>query len=166
MEAGLSEDHLGVLDEVVPVSSLDNAVDPGVESGQFGEGVFNVSASLGVGGEVGSFLGEEVGSESFVSVAENSVSVVAELGGDILAHELNLVAQVSLSSLGGLLCLLVVRFASISGVSWLDSADVEACSEGVGAVVWGVEQIVERGRGKVGVLAINLGQNDGGHAVV
>ena len=79
MEAGLSEDHLGVLDEVVPVSSLDNAVDPGVESGQFGEGVFNVSASLGVGGEVGSFLGEEVGSKSFVSVAENSVSVVAEL---------------------------------------------------------------------------------------
>jgi len=100
-----------------------------------------------------------------MSVAENSVAIVAELSGDILAEELDLVAVVTLSSLGGLLSLLVVGFAGITGVSWLDSDNVEAGSEGVGRVVWGVEQIVEGGGGKVGVLAVDLSQNNWGHGV-
>ena len=147
-----SEDHLGVLDEVVAVSSLNNAVDPGVESGKGGEGISHVSTGLGVGMEVSSFLGEEVGSESLMGVAENSVAVVAELGGNILAEELDLVEATLLSG-----------FASISGISWLDSADVEAGSEGVGAVVWGVEEVMELSGWEVRVLLVDFGQDNWSH---
>jgi len=45
--------------------------------------------------EVGSFLGEEVLSETFVGVEKDLVDVVAELGADILGKELNLIDQVS-----------------------------------------------------------------------
>lgn len=52
--------------------------------------------------EVGSFLGEEVLSETFVGVEKDLVDVVAELGADILGKELNLIDQVSsFRSLGG-----------------------------------------------------------------
>ena len=52
--------------------------------------------------EVGSFLGEEVLSETFVGVKKDLVDVVAELGADILSKELNLIDQVSsFRSLGG-----------------------------------------------------------------
>ena len=52
--------------------------------------------------EVGSFLGEEVLSETFVGIEKDLVDVVAELGADILGKELNLIDQVSsFRSLGG-----------------------------------------------------------------
>ena len=101
-----------------------------------------------------------------MSVAEDSVAVVRELGRDILAEELDLVAEVSSLSgwLGGLSGLLVIGSDGINGVSWLNSDNVEAGSEGVGAVVWGVEEIVEGGGSKVVVLGIDLSEDDWGHA--
>ena len=38
-----SEDHLGVLDEVESVSSLDNGVNPGVESGELIEALLDLA---------------------------------------------------------------------------------------------------------------------------
>lgn len=96
-----SEDHLSVLDEVVTVSSLDDGVNPGVESSQELEGVLDLVAGLVVGVEVGGLLGEEVGSETLVGVQEDSVDIIIELSGHILHEELHLVDHVSLSSLGG-----------------------------------------------------------------
>jgi len=41
--------------------------------------------------KIACLLGEEVGTESFVGVEQNSVYVVVELGGNIFAEELDLV---------------------------------------------------------------------------
>ena len=160
-----SEDHLGVLDEVVSVSSLNNGINPGVESGEETEGFLDLVGSLGVVPEVGGLLGEEVSTESLVGVEEDSVDIIIELSLDILNKELNLVDSVSLSSLGGrdLLGLLVPNLAGIESISGLNLSNVEAGSEGGGGVVWCMEQILERGGGKVSVLLINLSEDNWGH---
>jgi len=85
--------------------------------------------------EVGGLLGEEVRSETLVSVEENSINIGVELSGDILGKELDLVDKITaLGSLGrsGLLALFVVGFAGFGNGSWLDLGDVEAGSEGGG----------------------------------
>ena len=130
-----SENHLGVLDEVVAVSLLNNSIDPGVELGQLLEALLNFIQSLGVRMEVSWLLGEEASTETLVGVQEDSVDVVVELSGDILGEELDLVDHVTaLGSLsgGGLLGLLVVDLASLGSVSWLDLGNIEAGSEGGG----------------------------------
>ena len=119
--------------------------------------------------QVSWLLGEEVSTETLVGVQEDSIDVVVELGGDILGEELNLVDHLSsLGALGGgaLLGLLVVGFAGLSNGSWLNLGHVEAGSEGTGRGVWVVEQIVEGGRLKVGVLLVHLGDHDWGHGAL
>ena len=73
-----SENHLGVLDEIVSISLLDNGVNPGVEFCELVEALLNLTAGLGVGVKVSWFLGEEVSSETLMSVQENSVDIVVE----------------------------------------------------------------------------------------
>ena len=117
--------------------------------------------------EVGWLILEEVGAKTLVGVEEDSVDVVVELGGDVLGEELNLVDQVSaLGSLSRhrLSGLLVPDSDGVSDVAWLNSGNVEAGSEGVGRVVWGVEQIVEGGVAEVLVLLVDLGEHDWSHA--
>ena len=163
----ISEDKLGVFDEVEAVSSLNNGVDPGVESCQKVEAVLESVRGLVVVPEVGGLLWEEVGSESLVGVQKHSVDVVVELGGHVLGGELNLVDVVtSLGSLGGgrLSGLSVPESDGVVDISWLNLGDVEAGSEGVGAGVWGVEEIVERSGLQVLMLLVNLGQHDWGDA--
>ena len=48
-------------------------------------------------------------------------------------------------------------------MSWFGSSNVEADSEGVGGIIWGVEEIVKGGVGKVGVFLVNFGEHDWGH---
>ena len=96
--------------------------------------------------EVDWLLGKEVGSETLVGVEEDSVHIIIELSGDILGEELNLIDQVTtLGSLGGgsLSALSVVGSNSLVDISWVNSGNVEAGSESVGAVVWALEKIVE-----------------------
>jgi len=87
----VSEDHFSVFDEVVTVSSLDDAVNPWVESGQEVDAILQFAGGLGVSVEVSGFGREEVWSESLVGVEEDSVYVVIELGWNILNQELDLV---------------------------------------------------------------------------
>jgi len=150
----------------VTVSSLHNAVNPRVESGEEVEAVSELVGSSGVSVKALGFLGEEVGSESLVGVEEDSVDVVVELGGHVLGQELDLVDAVAgfSSTLGRLLGLLVVRLASIGHVSGLDLGHVEAGSEGVGGVVGAVEQISEAGGGEVLMLLVDFSEDDGAHA--
>ena len=97
-----SENHLGVLDEIVSISLLDNGVNPGVEFCELVEALLNLTAGLGVGVKVSWFLGEEVSSETLMSVQENSVDIVVELSRNILGKELNLIDHLSsLGTLGG-----------------------------------------------------------------
>lgn len=98
----------------------------------------SVGSSL-IGVQVAWLLWEEVGTETLVGVEEDSVDVVVELSGDVLGKELDLVDVITtLGSLGGggLSALLVPHLHGIRNVSWLDSGDVEAGSESVGAVIW------------------------------
>ena len=164
-----SEYHLGIFDEVVTVASLDNAVNPGVVSGEEVDAVLDLSASLAVGPEVGSLGWEEVGTETLVGVEEDAVDVVVGLGADILHEELNLVDEVAaLDSLGGgsLLRALVVRLDAVLNLAWLDLGDVEAGSEGGLGVVGLMEEVVDSSQRKRLVLLVNLGQHNWGGRVL
>ena len=151
------------------MSSLDDAVNPGVVSGQEADSVLDFASSLGVRPEVGGLLREEVGTETLMSVEEDSVDVVVRLGADILDKELNLVDEVAaLSSLGGsgLLGALVVRLDAVLSVAWLDLGDVEAGSEGGGGVVGLVEEVIQSGHWERLVLLVNLSEDDWSRGVL
>jgi len=163
----VSEDHFSVLDEIVTVSSLDDAVNPWVESGQEVDAVLKFTGGLGVSVEVGGFGREEVWSETLMGVEENSVYIVVELGWNILYQELDLIDEVS--ALGALSCwcllgALVVWFDHLVDISRLNLGNVEAGSEGGGVSVWGMEKIVELGGGESGMFLIDLGEDNWGHA--
>lgn len=49
-------------------------------------------------------------------------------------------------------------------VSWLDLGDVEADSEGGGASVWVVEEVVEGGGVETAVFLVDFGEDDWGHS--
>lgn len=119
-----------------------------------------MSLDLGVSTS-GWLLSKEVSTESFVGVQEDSVDVVIEVSADIFSEELNLINQVTAAS--GLLGLSVVVFDGILGVSWFNSSNVEASSEGVGAIVTVVEEIMEGGVWKVSPFLVNLGKDNWGH---
>jgi hypothetical protein len=96
-------------------------------------------------------------------VEEDSVEIVVELGGNILGEELNLVDVVTIlgSVCGGWLsAILVPHLDSIRNISWFNSSDVEGGSEGVGAVIWWMKQIVQGGGLKTLILSINFGQDE------
>jgi len=81
-----------------------------------------------------------------MGVEEDSIDIIVELGGDILGEELNLVDEFSgFDSLGGgsLFGLSVIDFNGVVDISWLNSGNIEACSESVGRIIWGVEEIVK-----------------------
>ena len=114
-----------------------------------------------------SWLGwEEVGTETFVSVEKDSVNVVIELGGNILDEELNLVDKFTSLTFGGsdLLGLFVVGFDALLNITWLNLGNVEAGSESGGRIIWGVEEIVERGGWEVLMFLLDVGEDDWGHA--
>ena len=91
----ISEDHSSVLNEIVTHSSLDNGINPGVESSKELESISNFTFSFGVAVEVSSFLLEEIGSETFVGVTEDFIDIVVVLGRNIFAEELNLIDHIS-----------------------------------------------------------------------
>jgi hypothetical protein len=114
-----------------------------------------------------SWLGwEEVGTETFVGVEKDSVNVVIELGGNILDEELNLVDKFASLTFGGrdLLGLFVVGFDALLNITWLNLGNVEAGSESGGRIIWGVEEIVERGGWEVLMFLLDVGEDDWGHA--
>ena len=117
--------------------------------------------------KVHSLLSEEVRAQSFVGVEQDSVHVVVELGGHILAQELHLVDAVATlaSSLAGsgLLGAFVVALDHFRGTAWLDFGDVEAGAEGVGSVVL-VEEVVERSGREASMLLVHLSEDNWGHA--
>jgi len=160
-----SEDHLGVLDEIVTVAALDDGINPGVVSGQKVEGGLNLLLSLLVFPQVSGLGLEEVGTETIVSVQQDAVDVVVALSGDILDKELNLIDQVSGLSLGGLdgFASLGEEFDSVLSSSGLNLGNVEAGSEGVsGKRVGLVEEVVESGDRERLMLLVDLGQDDWG----
>jgi hypothetical protein len=113
--------------------------------------------------EVGSFLLEEVSTETLVGVEKDLINIVVVLSADILGEELNLIDQIStFRSLSGrgFLGLFVVQFASLISISWFNSGNVEANSESVGGIVRAVEKIVEGAGSKTGVFLVNLGEDD------
>ena len=75
-QSGFSQDHLGVLDEVISVSAFDNTVNPRVEASQQIETGRNLSGSLAIRPQVGSLLGEERSTKTFMGVEQNSVNIV------------------------------------------------------------------------------------------
>ena len=102
-----------------------------------------------------------------MGVQKNSVDIIVELGGDILGKELNLIDEFSgFGSLGGggLLVLSVIDSNSVVDVSWLNSGNVEAGSESVGGIIWGVEEIVKRCALEGSVFLVNLGKDNWSHA--
>ena len=114
-------------------------------------------------------LAEEVLSETFVGVQKDSVDIIVELGGDILGKELNLVDELSgFGSLGGggLLVLSVIDSNSVVDVSWLNSGDVEAGSEGRFGHIWGMEQIVKASGGESLMLLVDFSEDDWEHACI
>lgn len=160
-----SEDHLGVLDEIVTVAALDDGINPGVVSGQELEGGLNLLLSLLVFPQVSGLGLEEVGTETIVSVQQDAVDVVVALSGDILDKELNLIDQVSGLSLGGLdgFASLGEEFDSVLSSSGLNLGNVEAGSEGVsGKRVGLVEEVMESGDRERLMLLVDLGQDDWG----
>ena len=91
----ISVEHSSVLNEIISVSSFDNGINPRVESSEESERVSNLSLSFGVRVEVGSFLLEEVSTETFVGIEKDFIDIVVVLGGNILGKELNLIDVVS-----------------------------------------------------------------------
>jgi hypothetical protein len=162
-----SEDHLGVLDEIVTVAALDNGINPGVVSSQEIEGSLNLLLSLLVFPQVSGLGLEEVGTETIVSVQQDTVDVVVALGGDILNEELNLIDQVSsltLSSLDGFAGLVEV-FDSVLCSSGLNLGNVEAGSEGVsGKRVGLVEEVMESSDRERLMLLVDLSEDDWGES--
>ena len=76
----ISVEHSSVLNEIISVSSFDNGINPGVESKEVLESRVYFTFSFGVSGEVGSFLLEEVRSETFVGVEKDLIDIVVVLG--------------------------------------------------------------------------------------
>lgn len=91
----ISVEHSSVLNEIISVSSFDNGINPGVESSEELEGASDFSFSFGVRMEVGGFLLEEVGTETFVGIEKDFIDIVVVLGGNIFGKELNLIDVVS-----------------------------------------------------------------------
>ena len=91
----ISVEHSSVLNEIVSVSSFDNGINPRVESSEESERVSNLRLSFGVRMEVGSFLLEEVSTETFVGIEKDFIDIVVVLGGNILGKELNLIDVIS-----------------------------------------------------------------------
>lgn len=159
----ISEEHSSVLNEIVTVSSFDNGINPGVESSKKLESILDLSRSFGVRMEVGSFLLEEVSTETLVGVEKDLINTVAVLSADILGKELNLIDQIStFRSLSGrgFLGLFVIQFAGLINISWFNSGDVEANSESVSGIIRAVEKIVEGAGSETGVFLVNLGEDD------
>ena len=69
-----SSTEFGVLDVVPSVSALNNSINPDVELEEVGAGLLELSTGGGIGVKVGG-LTEEISTESFVRVVEDSVLV-------------------------------------------------------------------------------------------
>ena len=163
-----SEDHLGVLDEIVTVAALDDGINPGVVSGQELEGGLNLLLSLLVFPQVSRLGLEEVGTETIVSVQQDAVDVVVALSGDILDKELNLIDQVSGLYLGGLdgFASLGEEFDSVLSSSGLNLGNVEAGSEGVsGKRVGLVEEVMKSSDRERLMLLVDLSEDDRGESM-
>merc|ERR1719464_448312 len=118
--------EFGVLNVVPSVSAFDNGINPHIEFEEVGDVLLVLATGTSIGVEVRG-LTEEVSTESFMRVVEDSVLVGAAESGGILDVEGNVPDELALSSLGtaGLLTLLVPDLAGLSGLSWLNSSDAE-----------------------------------------
>jgi hypothetical protein len=112
--------------------------------------------------EVGG-LTEEGGTKALVGLNKNAILVRVARGGGVLAEEGYLPDKVALSALGrrGLLGLLVENADEISDDTFnLDDVEHDAVSATrEGSLI--VEEVVEGGLGKSGVLLVDLGDNNG-----
>ena len=95
-----SDPELGLLDDVLAVSALDNSVDVSVELAHFVDLCLNLLASGSIVPKVSS-LAKEVSTKSLMRVHENAVLVRVAGGACILAKERHIPHKVTvLASLG------------------------------------------------------------------
>merc|ERR1719464_847338 len=115
--------EFGVLNVVPSVSAFDNGINPHIEFEEVGDVLLVLATGTSIGVEVRG-LTEEVSTESFMRVVEDSVLVGAAESGGILDVEGNVPDECSLGT-ACLLTLLVPDLAGLSRLSWLNSGDAE-----------------------------------------